>query len=128
LASVLWMGIYFVFGSIVGPLVLPYYTAPGSPFHLVLPSIEVVLSLQTLRGFIYVIGVMPLIVALNTDNRRLAIVLSALLYIGGALAVFIISDQFAVFLRIVHGVELLADSVVAGVVISALLGRNKAEQ
>jgi hypothetical protein len=128
LASVLWMGIYFVFGSIVGPLVLPYYTAPGSPFHLVLPSIEVVLSLQTLRGFIYVIGVMPLIVALNTDNRRLAIVLSALLYIGGALAVFIISDQFAVFLRIVHGIELLADSVVAGVVISALLGRNKAEQ
>lgn len=127
-SSILWMGIYFVFGSIVGPIVLPYYTAPGSPFHLVLPPVQVVLGLQTIRGFIYVSGVLPLILALNADKRRLAVILSALLYIGGAVAVFLISDQFAVFLRIVHGVELLADSVVAGIVISALLGRSKAEQ
>ncbi|MFW9920277.1 MAG: hypothetical protein ACFFED_11800 [Candidatus Thorarchaeota archaeon] len=127
LASVLWMGIYFVFGSIVAPLVLPYYTAPGSPFNLVLPSIEVILSLQTLRGFIYTIGVLPLVISLDIDKRGLAFIMISLLYIGGALAVFIISEQFAVFLRVIHGIELFADSVFAGLVISALLGKPKSE-
>lgn len=127
LASVLWMGIYFVFGVIVAPLVLPYYQAPGSPFNLVLPSIEIVLALQTLRGFIYAIGVLPLVIALDIDKRGLAFILISLLYIGGALAVFIISEQFVVFLRVIHGIELFADSLFAGLVISALLGRSKSE-
>ncbi|MFW9908632.1 MAG: hypothetical protein ACFFEF_08655 [Candidatus Thorarchaeota archaeon] len=124
-SSVLWMGIYFVFGSLVGPIVLPYYTVDGVGYSLTLPSIEIVLLLQTFRGFIYVFSVLPLVMALDTGKKPLALILTALLYIGGALAVFIISDQFPLFLRMVHGIELFADSLFAGLAISYLLGRTQ---
>lgn len=123
-ASVLWMAIYFVFGSIVGPLVLPYYTDEGVGYHLSLPSLDVLILLQTLRGFIYVLGLLPVILSIKIDKTRFAVLLAALLYVGGALAIFIISDQFPVFLRFVHGIEMFADAVIAGIMISYILGRQ----
>jgi hypothetical protein len=123
IASMLWLVIYYTIGTIIAPLVLPYYTDGSVGFDLALPAVEIVIMLQTVRGFIYVISVLPIVMSVKLDRKSLAIILVALLYIAGALAVFVISEQFPVFLRIVHGIELFVDSLIAGIVISYLLGK-----
>ncbi|MFW9943904.1 MAG: hypothetical protein ACFFB7_02815 [Candidatus Sifarchaeia archaeon] len=123
-SSAMWMVIYFVFGSIVAPFVLPYYTAGGVGYELVVPELHVILVLQLTRGFILVLMILPLIMSINLDWKHLAIVLAALLYVGGAVAIFLISDQFPLVLRMFHGVEMLADASVAGVVIAYILGKK----
>ena len=123
-ASVLWMAIYFLFGSIVGPIVSPYYTEGGVGYELVIPPVGILILLQTLRGFIYALGILPIVLSTRFSRTRLAGVLAGLLYVGGALAIFVISAQFPVFLRVVHGLELFADSLFAGVVIAYILGRR----
>jgi hypothetical protein len=125
IASVLWMAIYFIFGSMVGPLVQPYYTDGDIGYDLVIPPVEILIMLQTLRGVIYVLGILPIVLSTKSDRPRLAGILAALLYVGGGLAIFVISDQFPVFLRLVHGVEILADSVFAGLMIAYLLGIHR---
>jgi hypothetical protein len=123
-ASVLWMVIYFIFGAVVAPYVLPYYTEGGVGFELVLPELQVILVLQLIRGFILVLLILPLVISINLDWKRLAVIIAALLYIGGAIAVFLISDQFPLMLRLLHGMEMFADASFAGIVIAYLLGRH----
>jgi hypothetical protein len=123
-ASVLWMVIYFIFGAVVAPYVLPYYTEGGVGFELVLPELQVILVLQLIRGFILVLLILPLVISINLDWKRLAVIIAALLYIGGAIAVFLISDQFPLMLRLLHGMEMFADASFAGIMIAYLLGRH----
>ncbi|MFX1369392.1 MAG: hypothetical protein ACFFAY_12410 [Promethearchaeota archaeon] len=122
-ASMMWLVIYYTIGSIIAPLVLPYYTDGSVGYNLALPAVEIVILLQTIRGFIYVLSVLPIVISVNLNKKTLAIILVALLYIAGALAVFVISEQFPVFLRIVHGIELFVDSLIAGIVIAYILGK-----
>ncbi|MFW9788579.1 MAG: hypothetical protein ACFFE2_10015 [Candidatus Thorarchaeota archaeon] len=124
IASMLWLVIYYTIGNIIAPLVLPYYTDGSVGYNLALPAVEIVIMLQTIRGFIYVISVLPIVISVKLDRKSLAVILVALLYIAGALAVFVISEQFPVYLRIVHGIELFVDSLIAGIVISYLLGKT----
>ncbi len=124
IASMLWLVIYYTIGTIIAPLVLPYYTDGSVGYDLMLPAAEIVILLQTVRGFIYVLSVLPILISVKLDKKPLAIILVALLYIAGALAVFVISEQFPVFLRIVHGIELFVDSLIAGTVISYILGKS----
>jgi hypothetical protein len=128
IASALWMVIYFVFGAIIAPYVLPYYTESGVGYELVLPALQVILSLQLLRGFILVLLVLPLIISADVDWKHLMGIIAALLYIGGAIAVFLISDQYPLVLRLMHGVEMFADAAFAGVVIACFLGRHSASR
>jgi hypothetical protein len=122
IASLSWALIYFIFGSIVGPFVLPYYTDPSSGYNLILPDVVTLLLIQIFRGFVYVLSVLPLLASLRLDFRMVSFILMAFLYIGGGIAIFVIIETFPVFLRIVHGVEIFADSLVFGIVIAYLLG------
>lgn len=124
IASMLWLGIYFTIGSIIAPLVLPYYIGGSVGYELALPAVEIVIFLQTVRGFIYTLGFLPIIISVNLNRKSLAIITVGLLYIAGALAVFVISDQFPIFLRLIHGLELFVDSFIAGIVFAFALGRQ----
>ena len=124
LASLSWPVIYFIFGAIVGPYVLPYYTDPSSGYNLILPDVVTLLLVQTFRGFVYVSSLLPLVFSLKLDFRKLSIILVTFLYTGGGLAIFVIVETFPVFLRIVHGIELFADSLFFGFLISYLIGRK----
>jgi len=118
--------IYFIFGSIVAPIVTPYYTDPTAGYGLVLPSLETVISVQVLRGFIYVGALLPITVSLKIRTKHLLLSMIGLLYIGGGLAIFVIVETFPLTLRIVHGLEMLADSILFGSVLTYLLrGRMK---
>lgn len=126
-ASLAWTIIYYVFGSLVAPIVVPYYTDPNSGFNLVLPSVEVVLTLQAVRGFLYVGSLLPLVSVLKIDKRRLWAILTGFLFVGGGLAIFIVPETFPQTLRIVHGLEIFADSLIYGGVLAYLLN-NRARQ
>ncbi|MFW9966692.1 MAG: hypothetical protein ACFFEA_06005 [Candidatus Thorarchaeota archaeon] len=125
IASMLWLAIYFIIGSIIAPLVLPYYTDGSVGYNLTLPSIEIVILLQTVRGFIYAISFLPIVISTNLDKKKLALIMVGLLYVAGALAVFVISEQFPVFLRLIHGIELFVDSLIAGIVMAYVLGGER---
>jgi hypothetical protein len=126
IASALWMIIYYIFGAIIAPYVLPYYTVGGIGYHLVLPEPQVVLGLQLVRGFILVLLIMPLVISTDLDWKHLAVAIAALLYIGGAIAIFLISDQYPLVLRMMHAMEMFADAAFAGIAIAYLLGRRSA--
>lgn len=111
LASVIWAAIYLINGYIVSPWVLPYYTTESVGFQLDLPSAEHLVILQIIRGCLYTIALLPIILWSRLKRLHLSIGLAGLLYVAGALAIFVISDQYPVFLRVIHGIELAVDSL-----------------
>jgi hypothetical protein len=106
----------------VGPYVLPYYTDSNSPYHLVLPDVLTRFWIQIFRGFLYLISLLPILASVEVDRRGLFVALSGLLYVGGGLSIFVIVDVYPVFLRAVHGIEMLADSVAFAGSVVYLLG------
>ncbi len=121
-----WVLFYWIFGSIVAPIVVHYYTDPASGYNLVLPSLEVLLAIQAIRGFIYLGSLVPLLATLRLEARPLLPLVVGLLFVGGGLAVFVIVETFPVLLRVVHGLEIFADSLAFGAVVTFLLRRGSA--
>lgn len=125
-SSLSWPVFYFIFGAMVAPVVTPYYTELG--LFLVLPPLEVIMSVQALRGFIYVGALLPIITCLKIGMKRLFLSITGLLYIGGGLAIFVIVETFPVMLRIAHGFgDLLFASIFFGIVTAYLVGVPKRE-
>ena len=121
LAALSWPLIYFVFGLIISPIVSPYYSDPQSPYYLVLPGLGTILMVQVLRGFIYVFSLLPLLSSLRLNARSMLLTLTGLMYIGGGLAIFVVVETFPLTLRVVHGLEIFADSLVFSAVVTYLL-------
>jgi hypothetical protein len=121
-SSLAYFPIYFLFGIIVSPFVIPYYT--GSSI-LVVPSFTVMIPLELLRGFIYTMSLLPLISLVKTNRRSLFVMLAAMLYIPGAFLSLIIGGLSNLPAAIIpfHLLEILGDSIVYGFVIAYLLGR-----
>jgi len=116
-----WPLIYFVFGSIIAPVVSPYYNDPQSPYYLVLPDLGTIMMVQALRGFIYVASLIPLLSSLRLSARSTLLTLTGLMYVGGGLAIFVIVETFPLTLRVVHGLEIFADSLTFSAVVTYLL-------
>jgi len=124
LAALSWPLIYFVFGSIIAPVVSPYYNDPQSPYYLVLPDLGTIMVVQALRGFIYVASLIPLLSSLRLGARSMLLTLTGLMYVGGGLAIFVIVEAFPLTLKVVHGLEIFADSLVFSAVLTYLSARR----
>lgn len=122
LCSVVYFPIYFTFGAIISPVVLPYYASPS--YGLRIPSFEVMVPLEFLRGFLYVIALLPLLVALRIRRRSLYALIASILYVIGAVGPFLVDETLPILLRTVHGFEILGDCLVFGAAIVYLLGRK----
>ena len=123
LAVLSWPFLYFIFGSMVEPIVLPYYTDPSLGYSLRFPSIETIIIIQALRGLIYIGALIPIIASLKVEMKKILLSIVGFLYIGGGLAIFVIVETFPVILRIVHGIEIFATSLFFGIIITYLLVR-----
>ena len=123
-ASLSWTIIYFIFGNLVAPWVMPFYNDPTSSFNLVYPSLVELLKLQTFRGMIYVGSLIPLVVAIEVDFNRAIMVIATLLFVGGGLAIFLIVETFPLALRFYHSIDLLADSIFFGYTFSYFIVRK----
>ncbi len=121
-ASAAYLPIYFFFGALVGPFVIEYYNQAG--LGLVIPPFTVIIPLELVRGLLYVVALLPILVALRVDRWTPFIALAALLYIPGSVLPLLTRATVPAAILPFHSLELLADSVVYGFVLSRLLRRG----
>lgn len=105
--SVAYFPIYFAFGALISPFVLPYYQ--DSSMGLRIPSFTVMVPLEFARGFLYVIALFPILAALRTLRKHTYAGIVSLLYVAGAFVPFLSGPTLPVQLRMIHGFEILAD-------------------
>ncbi len=115
--------IYFIFGIIVTmifPFVIEYYQEQTD---LRIPGVICLLKIQHLRSALFVVAVIPVCVAWTGSRWHLAWVLGLSLFFLVGLAGLVQADVFTAQLRLIHGVEILADSLGHGAVLAVILGR-----
>lgn len=124
-AAVVYFPIYFSFGALVGPFVIEYYNEAG--LGLVVPDISVIVPLELGRGLLHVVALLPMMVALRANRWTPFLAMAALLFIPGSILPLLTRTSLPAAIIPFHSLELLADSVVYGFVLSWLLGRGTEE-
>ena len=121
--ALVYLPIYFFFGLLVTPFVLPYYSNPAN--GLVIPPFSVIIPVEIFRGFLFVLVLLPLMAALAGSRNLVFVALAAMLYIPGALVPLFGSGSFPLAIAPFHGTEILADSIVYGFALSRIIGVGK---
>ncbi len=119
LAGVLYLPIWFFFGLIISPIVLPYYQEVG--LGLTVPGLEVILPLEIFRGLLYAGTVFLLIAVLGGSRRSTAFWVVLTLCVLGSWTPMLMVAWWPIPLRVTHGLEITADSIVHGLVVTLLL-------
>jgi hypothetical protein len=122
-AGLAFVPIYWTFGMLVYPFVRSYYEDPALRLGLRVPAAEQILALQVGRGLLFVLLVLPLAVLLPGAWWRrglwIGLVIAALVGWEPLLA----NTAWPLGLRVPHALEITADSLVHGLVITGLLVR-----
>jgi hypothetical protein len=119
LAGLLYVPVYLLFGMIISPIVLPYYQQLG--MGLVVPGFEVMLPLEVFRGLLYALTLFPLIAALGSSRRSTAFWIVLTLCVLGSWQPMMQVVWWPLTLRLTHGLEITADSIVQGLIVAWLL-------
>ncbi len=119
--SVAYFPIYFFFGVLITPFVLPYYNNPS--FGLRIPSFAVLIPVELFRGFVYTLVLLPLLATICGGRATKFIALAAMLFIPGGLIVLLGNPLLPAPIIPFHALEILADSIVYGFVLSRILSR-----
>ena len=127
LAGLLYVPIYFLFGVLVSPLVLPYYNDPSLGLELVVPGPEVILPLEVGRGLLYAVTLFPLAAALHATRQSLTLWLWVTVAVLGAITPMLQVGWWPLPLRLTHGLEITADAFFQALVVAWLLGRPPAK-
>lgn len=111
--------IYFFFGMLVSPFVMPYYRDPS--LGLIVPPFTVIVPLEVFRGLMYVACLLPIVAALGSGRRTTVTALTGMLFIPGALLPLLADQGLPAPIIPFHLVEIFADSAVYGYVLARLL-------
>jgi len=111
--------IYYVFGAMIYPLVAETYAQPDSGLQV--PSQVVILSAIAVRSLFFLAATLPIIVSWRRSRRALTLSLAAAFTAMVGVAGLIESSWMPMTLRIVHSLEIAADSLVHAWVLVALL-------
>lgn len=122
--SAVYFPIYFVFGALISPFVMPYYLEPSMGLRI--PTFAVMIPLEFVRGFLYVIALLPMIAVLTVQRKYVFAGTASLLYVAGAFVPFLSGPGLPVQLRIFHGLEILADCLVYGAALAYLFAPKRA--
>lgn len=114
--------VYWTFGMMIAPFVLPYYRQ--EQFGLALPGAGVVVLVQFVRSLIFLAAALPILIVWSGSRFRLTLVLGLAFYVLVGLFVMIQSHWLAPTLLVLHNVEILADSMVYALALAVLLGRG----
>lgn len=125
LAGILYVPVYLFFGMIISPIVLPYYQEAG--MGLAVPGFEVMLPLEVFRGLLYAATLFLLIAVLSGSRRWVALWIVLTLCVLGSWQPMLIVAWWPVPLRVTHGLEITADSIVHGLIMVGLLWTQKKE-
>jgi hypothetical protein len=121
LAAISYVPIYFAFGIIVAPIVLPYYNNPDLGLNLTVPGIGVILPLEIVRGLFYALTVFPLIAVLRGSYWSKAFWVGLTIAVLGSWVPMLQVVDWTPVLRLAHGLEITADAFVQGFVLTWLL-------
>jgi len=99
---------YFLFGTMVAPIVTPEYARLD---YLVIPPLPTLLLVLSARSVLLLLVTLPVIVAWRTSRGGLILALALGHFVAVGLAGLIQATFFPAVLRWAHGVEILADSV-----------------
>ena len=121
--SVAYFPIYFFFGMLMIPFVLPYYNDPS--LGLRIPSFAVLIPVELFRGFVYTLVLLTLLAVLVGGRTTKFIALVAMLYIPGGLIVLLGNETLPAPIIPFHAAEILADSIVYGLVLYRILSPPK---
>lgn len=111
--------IYWAFGSAISPLVMDYYREGA--FGLTLPGVDVILGVQLVRSALFLLASLPVLIAWSGSRRGLALALGLAHFVLVGLYGLVQSNWMPLSLRLVHGTEILADSMVYASVLVLLL-------
>jgi len=116
--AVAWLSfpvIYFLFGLCVAPFVIPIYQAGVAGLHI--PPLDVIMRIQLLRSFLFLASSLPVILLWTGSRRRLILALgwahTAMVGLYGLSQ----ASFMPPVLRVLHSLEITADSFVYVVVL-----------
>jgi hypothetical protein len=115
--------VYFFFGMLVSPFVMPYYGDPA--LGLVVPPFTVIIPVEILRGFLYVATLLPLAASLGADRRTNAVAFAGMLFIAGAFIPLLGDQGLPSQIIPYHMAEIFADSVVYSYVLARVFTKKK---
>ena len=114
--------VYWTFGMMVAPWVLEYYKQ--GQFGLTLPSTGVIILVQLLRSSLFFLAALPILIVWSGSRRQLAVRLGVAFFILVGLFGMIQAYWLAPILKVLHNIEIFADSVVYAGVLAVLLVRK----
>ncbi len=118
--------IYWTFGSMIAPVVRPYYEQ--GQFGLALPSAAAIILAQLLRSTLFLAATMPILMAASGPRRPLVLALGLAFYVLVGLFSMIQTYWLAPTLLVVHNAEIFVDSMVYALALVLLLVPRGAAQ
>ena len=111
--------IYFAFGMMVRPFVLEVYLQRAD---LRIPRVDLLLAIQLGRSLLLLSVTLPILIMWWGSRLRLWLSLGSAFFLFMGVIGLLQGDLFSMKLRLVHGVEILADSFVYAGALVLLLG------
>jgi hypothetical protein len=124
LAWVAFPAVYFLFGSCVAPIVVPFYKTLD---FLVLPPFGFLIKLQLARSLCILAVLLLFFIVSKASRLSLGLALGWAFYAWTGLSGMVGGDFFPTPVRWAHGVELLMDSIVYVTAATLLLARPKTD-
>ena len=112
---------YYLFGSLIAPIVLPYYQQGVS--ELALPGWNQILPVLAIRSVLFLLACLPIIIAWNLPKRSLFVTLGIALFILVGGISMLEAYWLLPVLRVTHTLEIFADEMVYAGTLTLLLGR-----
>jgi hypothetical protein len=129
-SAIMFVGVYFVFGMVVAPIVVPFYQNPALGLRLTIPGIDVLLPLEVGRGLLHALMLFPLVSLLRSEETRsrwgIAFWIILVLVVLGSWNPMLNATFWPLELRLAHGLELMADGMVYGLLFVWLMAPGRA--
>lgn len=122
LAWLAYPPIYYLMGLLVAPFTQHYYEDLSLNLGLTMPpSVGILLAMQVLRGVLFLLAVLPIIITWRGSRSGLWLWMGTIIFIQIAIQAILQAHWLPLAVRIPHGLELLADSFLQAGVYALLL-------
>lgn len=125
LAAVIFMPIYYLFGLMVVPFVGGYYQQ--NTFGLAQPALPTLLLVLLARSVLFLIAALPILVAWQGTRLNLVLSLGFALFVMVGLLYMLAASWIAPQVRLIHSLEILADSLVYAGALVWILAKHDRE-
>jgi len=122
LAVVSFPIIYFIFGIMASPFVMDYYQQ--SDLGLAIPGVGVIIGVQVFRSILFLLATIPILITWTSNKKQLVLFLGLAHFVFVFSYDFILAIQLPLSLELIHGVEILLDSMIYAWVIVKLLSEG----